>query len=253
MRGTARSLSSLAASLIALALLSPASSAGAAPAKKPDYAKLLAAPDRTDADRQNDQRRHAAQLLAFIDCRPGMKELDMAADAGYSTELMARCVGPKGKVYAQNAPGLPQKPMDAFNERMKKPVMQNVTPDRQPFDNPIPQGVKNLDLITFLFGYHDTTYLPVDRAKMDKAMFDALKHGGTLVVTDYAAAPGAPVTTGKQFHRLDEAIEKKEIEAAGFKLASEANFLRNPKDTHDFIIFGSKTPIDIYVLKFRKP
>ncbi|HEX3970396.1 MAG TPA: hypothetical protein VHX19_03685, partial [Stellaceae bacterium] len=214
---------------------------------------ILAQPDRTDADKQNDQRRHAAEMLAFVGCRPGMKDLDMAADAGYSSELMARCVGPKGKVYAQNAPGTPQRAMDAFNERMKKPAMKDAVADLQPFDNPIPKGVKNLDLVTFFYGYHDTTYMPVDRAKMDKAMFNALKHGGTLVIADYAAAAGAPVTTGKQFHRLDEAIEKRELEAAGFKLADEGNFLRAPGDTHDFIIFGAKQPIDIFVLKFKKP
>jgi predicted methyltransferase len=237
--------------LIAIALLAPPRIASAQQA--PNYAAILAAPDRSDADRKNDARRHAAELLAFTGVRPGMKELDMGADAGYSSELMARCVAPNGTVYAQNAPGTPARAMDAFNERMKSPAMKNVVADIQPFDNPIPAGVNNLDLITFFFAYHDTTYLPIDRAKMDKAMFDALKPGGTLVITDYAAAPGAPVTTGKQFHRLDENIEKREIEAAGFKLADEGNFLRNPNDTHDFIIFGAKIPIDIYVLKFRKP
>ena len=58
--------------------------------------------------------------------------------------------------------------------------------------------------------------------------------------------------TGKSFHRLDEAIEKQEIEAAGFKLVDEGTFLRNPQDMHDFPIFNPKIPIDIYVLKFQK-
>jgi predicted methyltransferase len=247
-----RGLAGFSLSLIALSL-ALTSCDMAASQSPPDYNAILAQPDRTAADKQNDQRRHMAQLLPFTGCRPGMKELDMAADAGYSTELMARCVAPNGTVYAQNAPGMPQRVMDTFNARMKTPAMKNAVLDAQAFDNPIPAGVSNLDLVTFLFGYHDTTYLPVDRAKMDKAMFDALKSGGTLVVTDYAAAPGAPVTTGKQFHRLDEAIEKREIEAAGFKLIDEANFLRAPGDTHDFIIFNAKVPIDIYVLKFQKP
>jgi predicted methyltransferase len=238
-------------SLIALTLMLTGS-AEAASQKLPDYNALLAQPDRSDADKQNDQRRHAPELLAFTACRPGMKELDMAADAGYSTELMARCVGPKGKVYAQNDPGLPQKPMDAFKARMEKPAMKNVVSDVQSFENPIPTGVKNLDLVTFFFGYHDVANTATDRAKMNKAMLNALKRGGTLIVADYAAAPGAPVTTSKQFHRLDEAIEKREIEAAGFKFVREGNFLRAPSDTHDFIIFGAKTPIDIYVLKFQK-
>jgi len=238
-------------SLIALALvLTPEARAAS---KAPDYNAILAQPDRTDADKQNDQRRHAAELLAFIGCRPGMKELDMGADAGYSTELMARCVGPKGKVYAQNSPDMGQKTMDALKARMEKPAMKNTVSDVQPFEQPIPKGVKNLDLITFLFAYHDVANTATDRAKMDKAMFNALKKGGILVIADYAAKSGAPATTSSEFHRLDEAIEKRELEAAGFKLADEGNFLRNPNDTHDFKIFGSKIPIDAYVLKFKKP
>jgi predicted methyltransferase len=252
MRGKAGFSLSLIAPALLLGLILPASTE-AASQKGPDYNAILAQPDRTDADKQNDQRRHAPEMLAFIGCRPGMKELDMAADAGYSTELMARCVGPKGKVYAQNDPGLPQKPMDAFKARMEKPAMKNVVSDVQPFETPIPNGVKNLDLITFLFGYHDVANTATDRGKMDKAMFNALKKGGTLVIADYAAAPGAPATTSKQFHRLDQAIERRELEAAGFKFVSEGNFLRAPSDTHDFIIFGAKQPIDIYVMKFRKP
>src|SRR5690242_19316252 len=71
-----------------------------------DYQALLAAPDRTDADKKTDQRRKPAEMLAFIGVKPGMTVLDMGADAGYSSELMARAVGPNGKVYAQQGPNL---------------------------------------------------------------------------------------------------------------------------------------------------
>jgi predicted methyltransferase len=239
---------SLGASAIALLL-----NACATQAPPPDYAAILAAPDRTDADRKNDERRQAAKLLAFTGVRPGWKVLDMGADAGYSTELMARAVAPNGTVYGQNVPDAPPRVTTAWGERLKRPAMKDVIDDRRPFDDPVPANVTDLNLVTFFFAYHDTTYMPVDRAKMDKAMFDALRPGGYLVIADYAAAPGAPITTGKTFHRLDEAIEKREIEAAGFKLVDEGDFLRNPADTHDFVIFNSKIPIDIYVLKFQKP
>ena len=177
----------------------------------------------------------------------------MAADAGYSTELMARAVAPGGIVYGQNPPDATPRVMKAFLARMRRPAMKNVIDDRRKFDDPVPPNVTDLDLVTFFFGYHDTTYMLVDRDKMDKAMFNALKPGGYLVIADYAALPGAPVTTGKLFHGLDENIEKREVEAAGFKLVDEGNFLRNPNDTHDFIIFRSKIPIDIFVIKFQKP
>lgn len=254
MRGNAFTFVGAAALTLFIAAAGPFATSRAQTPSTPDYAAILAQPDRTDADRKNDERRHAAELLAFTGCRPGMREIDMGADAGYSTELLARCVAPNGLVFGQNAPGTPARTMDAFNARMQRPAMRDALPDIRPFDDPIPVGAKGtIDLITFFFAYHDTTYMPVDRAKMDKAMFTALKHGGTLIVADYNALPGAPVTTGKQFHRLDEAIEKREIEAAGFKLVDEGNFLRNPNDPKNFIIFGAKIPIDIYVLKFQKP
>src|SRR3954447_17470469 len=71
-----------------------------------DYQSVLAAPDRTDADKKTDQRRKPAEMLAFAGVKPGMTVLDMGADAGYSTELMARAVDPGGKVYAQQGPNL---------------------------------------------------------------------------------------------------------------------------------------------------
>src|ERR1700754_1803929 len=90
-----------AAGLFALALLIPASTF-ADEGKTPDYAAIVAAPDRSDADRQTDQRREPAKMLAFTGVKEGMKVLDMEANAGYATELLARAVGPTGTVYAQD-------------------------------------------------------------------------------------------------------------------------------------------------------
>ncbi len=90
------------------ALLVAGALAGAQPA--PDYAALLAAPDRSDADRQADKRRDPAPFLTFAGLRPGMKVLDMGAGGGYSTELIARAVAPGGIVYGQNPADLGEKP-----------------------------------------------------------------------------------------------------------------------------------------------
>ena len=66
--------------------------------------------------------------------------------------------------------------------------MKDAAADVRPFDDPAPPGVP-LDMITFLFFYHDTTYMNVDRVAMNKAMFAALKPGGYLVIADHAALP----------------------------------------------------------------
>jgi predicted methyltransferase len=75
----------------------------------PDYAAIIVAPDRTDADRQTDSRRDPSKLLVFTGALPGMKVLDMGAGGGYSTELMARAVAPGGVVYGQNPADLPER------------------------------------------------------------------------------------------------------------------------------------------------
>src|SRR5436305_14430147 len=70
-----------------------------------DYAAIIAAPDRSDADRKLDSNRAPAQWLAFIGAKPGMKILDVFAVYGWKAELLARAVAPGGKVYAQNSEG----------------------------------------------------------------------------------------------------------------------------------------------------
>jgi len=228
----------------------------AAPVKAadaPDYAAIVAAPDRTDADRQTDQRRQPAKLLAFAGVRPGMKVFDMEAGAGYNSELLARSVAPNGIVYAQDSAVVMERIKDKFDIRAQKPEMKNVVHVVRDFDDPIPPDVNNLDLITFFFAYHDTTYMPVDRAEMNKKMFAALKPGGYLIIADHSARPGDGTSVGKTLHRIEESALRQEIEAAGFKFVADADFLRNPKDPRDAAVFHSQQANDEFVLKYQKP
>jgi predicted methyltransferase len=57
----------------------------------------------------------------------------------------------------------------------------------------------------------------------------------------------------KTFHRIEEGTLQQEIEAAGFKLVAKGDFMRNPEDTRDFIVFKPKVPVDNFALKFQKP
>src|SRR6201996_8002721 len=117
--------STAAAGLFALSLLAPGM-ALADDGKTPDYAAIVAAPDRSDADRQTDQRREPAKMLAFTGVKEGMKVLDMDASAGYSTELLARAVGPAGAVYAQDPAATIERVKDKYDARAKNPAMKNV-------------------------------------------------------------------------------------------------------------------------------
>jgi predicted methyltransferase len=241
---------------LVVAALAAATFIGAATAwaqSTPDYAALLAAPDRSDADRDADKRRDPLPLLKFIGPRPGMKVLDMGAGGGYSTELLARAVAPNGMVWGEYPPDGPARAIDALQARMKTPAMKDAAADLRPFDDPIGPDMSNLDLITFLFYYHDTTYMNVDRAAMDQKMFAVLKPGGVLVLADHSAKAGADTSTGKSLHRIDEAIVLKELEAAGFKFVAAGDFWRVPGDTRDFSSLRPPSPVDAFVLKYQKP
>ena len=227
--------------------------AGAWAQSTPDYAAIMAAPDRSDADRQADQRRDPLPFLAFAGLQQGMKVLDMGAGGGYSTELVARVVGPAGVVYGQNPPDRFERARNAFAKRAAAPAMKNAVALLRPYDDPVPADVHDLDMITFLFFYHDTTYIDVDRAQMNRRLFAALKPGGVLVIADHSAKTGADLAVAKTLHRIDENLVRQEIEAAGFKLIGEGNFWRASTDERDFSTQQPPAPVDNFVLKFEKP
>ncbi len=248
MAGTTIRLAAVAISALWAACPSSASAQGV-----PDFAAIIAAPDRSDADRETDKRRDPVKLLTFTGVRLGMKVLDMGAGGGYSTELMARSAGANGVVYGQNAPNFGGRAKERFDERIKTPAMKTVTLLLRPFDDPLPADVREVDLISFFFFYHDTTYMEVDRAVMNRKLFAALKPGGSLVIADHSAKTGDGVSVGRTLHRIEEAVLRREVEAAGFKLVAQGDFLRQPGDPRDFNVNRPTGPIDEFVLRFEKP
>jgi predicted methyltransferase len=215
---------------------------------------IIASGERSQADRETDARRHPAELLAFAEVRPGMSVLDMGTGGGYTAELLARAVGPKGKVIAQNDPVA----FDRFLKgivpaRFATPIMGNVQHVVRPSDDPVPAGAGPFDLVTMIYWYHDTVWLNRDRPKMNKAILDALKPGGTLIIVDHAGNPGTGSTQTETVHRIEESVVRSELAAAGFQFVGDAQFLRNPNDPRDSPFFKSKIPVDGFVLKFRKP
>lgn len=217
-------------------------------------AAIVASPERTAADRQNDLRRKPAELLAFIAPRAGMTALDVSAGRGYTTELVARAVGPTGKVVGQSP--MPASgdaaPPAPFVERQKNPQLAHMQFVRRPFEDAVPPELKGrLDLVTLMFNYHDMGHLRVDRAKMNRAIFEGLKPGGMYVVADHAGRPGTGIGESGTLHRVEEEFVVREVEAAGFRLAARGDFLRNPQDPKDQA--EPAHPKDEFVLKFVKP
>lgn len=213
-------------------------------------AAIVASPERSAADRANDARRKPVEMLSFIGVRPGMTVLDVSAGGGYTSELLARAVGPGGKVYAQSP-----KPSPRLLDRLKSPALANIVVASRRFDDPVPPEVARnaLDLVTLMFNYHDFGHLGVDRARVNRAVFEGLKPGGLYVIADHSGRPGTGISESGTLHRIEEEFLRKEVEAAGFRLAEIGDFLRNPSDPRDRETPGPGQPKDEFVLKFVKP
>lgn len=252
--------------------------------------QIVNSPDRRAADRTNDQRRKPEQMLAFIGIRPGITAFDVSAAGGYTTELLARSIGPAGMVYGQSQPRDPNRAPPAAPEGNSNPTAtpapapQAASPASaprpspvalaerdsslksagiqaaaivavsRPFADPVPPELAGrIDLVTLMFNYHDLGHMGVDRAAMNKAVFGALKPGGIYVIADHSGRAGTGISESGTLHRIEEAFLRQEVEAAGFKLAAEGNFLRNPNDPRDKNTPDPPQPKDEFVLKFVKP
>lgn len=225
----------------------------------PAMRALVEADDRKPEDRLLDPGRHPAELLNFLGVRPGLRVAELGAGGGYTTELLARAVLPSGAVYAQNSPFLLQRfAAQPWAERMARPAMKGVIRLDRDFDDPLPADVKDLDLVVSVLIYHDTVWMKVDRDRMNRAVFSALRPGGIYAIVDHSARAGAGLADVQTFHRIEESILVAEVLRAGFQPATRAEFLRHPEDTRDWNDSGRaagerRGQSDRFALTFVRP
>ncbi len=220
---------------------------------------IIEADDRSDVDRSLDEGRRPEETFAFFGIREGMKVAELFAGTGYSAELLARIVGPEGRVYAQNNEFVLERFAEApWSARLDEDVMSNVTRVDRELDDPIPDDVTDLDAVVFILAYHDTVWMETDRSAMNSNIFESLRPGGVYGIVDHAAAEGHGTEDARTLHRIERDVVVREAEAAGFELADEARFLENPDDAHDWNASPSQAgerrgTSDRFVLLFRKP
>jgi len=220
---------------------------------------VVTAADRSPEDRALDAGRKPVELLAFLGVRPGWRIADLGAGGGYTTELLQRAVGSKGVVYGQNSKKLLEMFLEKpWSTRLAKPVMKGVVRLDRDFDDPFPDGLRPLDAVTMVLFYHDTVWLEVNRAAMNKAVFAALRPGGVFVIVDHSARPGDGIDVASTFHRIEENVVKSAVQAAEFMLDGQADFLRNRDDTRDWndsprAAGERRGTSDRFALRFRKP
>lgn len=217
------------------------------------YADAVADPKRPAEEIARDPLRHPAEILAFTQLEPGDKVADIRPGAGYFTRLFSDVVGPTGRVYAF----VPERTMarenagaDALVAAYSNVTRVNGLLDSMTFAEP-------LDMIFMSQEYHDF-HIPgfnTDVARMNAAVFAALKPGGRYILIDHEAAPGTGISAVQTLHRIEGDYLKREVEAAGFVFEGASQAVANPADDHSLNVFDDKMrgKTDQFVYRFRKP
>jgi predicted methyltransferase len=228
----------------------------------PAITAALASPDRPEADRKRDEGRHYGQILEFFGVRPGQTLIEYTATGGVTAEVLARTVGPKGKVYMQNSPpwiefaGAAGK--KAVDDRLANNRLPNVVRlDHSPEDLGLAPASVDGAVLNMVF--HDMFWMSKDVPAIVANLFKTLKPGGWVGVVDHAAPAGTGSTYASERsaqHRIDEEFTKKMFLDAGFRLDKESQMLRNPADDRQKAFFapewqGKQT--DRFALRFVKP
>ena len=209
----------------------------------PAIKAAIASADRPKDDVARDAQRHPDAILAFYGVEPGMHVVDFIAGGGYYTELFSRLVGANGKVYTTYlAPA-----------RIEGGRLGNVTAMGDGPWTAIAPGT--IDIVFTSQNYHDIVGRNIPREPILVQIKSVLKPGGIFAVSDHSAADGSGTRDANTLHRIDEAVVKSEIVAAGFELVAESDVLRRSDDPRtarvtDPVIRGNT---DQFVLKFRKP
>ena len=213
---------------------------------------------RPDSDRIRDVARKPIEALRFAGIKPGDAVADFNAGAGYFTRLFSDVVGSRGHVYAIE-------PVEIQRYIAKSTAeLQGYAAGHPNVTVSVATAIESLrlpgklDLFWISQNYHDlhnTYFGPVDIAAFNKAVFDALKPGGSYVVLDHTAAASAAADVTETLHRIDPAVVRREVEAAGFLFEGQSAVLANAADSRTISVFDKSIQghTDQFLLKFRKP
>jgi len=222
-------------------------------------AAAIVAPDRPPEQVARDAERRPEDLLTFAGVKPGDRVADFMSGGGYFTRLFSHIVGNTGHVYAF----LPEEQLRncspdevAGTRALEHGVYSNVSVLTAPVGRfRLPEPV---DLVWTSLNFHDLydSFMgPANVSQVARAMFEALKPGGELMVIDHVAEAGSGVRDTETLHRIDPEVIVRTALAAGFRLEAESDLLRNPQDSHRLRVFDAavRGRTDQVILKFRKP
>lgn len=215
---------------------------------------------RTEAELARDSDRKAPEALAFMGLRDNMKVIEFfPARQAWYTKILAPVLKDKGELWLIDSDAT----FKSWGDLLKDPAFKTtrtITVDasynreeRRYNIGEIKIPVKDADLFLNIREYHN--FNAADKARLNKAAFNALKSGGRYVVKDHTRRHMQPENDGPLFRREDPVDVILEVQAAGFVLEKASKMFYSAADTLNVEV-GDKSVTnrtDRFFLVFKKP
>jgi predicted methyltransferase len=214
---------------------------------------------RPPADVARDRLRHPAELIRFAGIKRGDRVADYFPGGGYYDRILSDVVGPKGRVYGF-IPAEMVRNCDPSEFAGARAIATERRGNFSILEQPLTafRVPQQLDVVWSSQNFHDLYDKFMDRADVGqavRAVFRALRPGGTFIVIDHVAEAGSGIRDTETLHRIDPAAIRRQAEAIGFVYEGQSDVLRNPADDHRLRVFDPRIRgrTDQVALKFRKP
>ena len=224
-------------------------------------ADMVAAPGRPAEMMALDAGRKPADVLAHSLIRPGARVMDVMAGQGYYTELLARHVGPKGRVFAIEPVNYMEDAKtvaawDALKQRNANVELIVGAPGEAAMPD-------KLDAAFYHLTYHDLywqsekfKYPRTDVDAYNARLFAALKPGGVVIIIDHYGVPGMDSRAqADKTHRIDADVVKADMARAGFRFAGSVPILEMASDDPTKLVFDPslRGKTNRFYYRFVKP
>ena len=157
---------------------------------------------------EREKEEQLAKLIEALDLKPGMVVADIGAGTGRISVMMAKEVGPDGKVIAVD---IQEEMLSVLDKKLKQMKVTNVVPKLGTVKSPELEP-SSVDLAVFVDVYHELAF-PYE---MMLSLSKALKPGGCVAFVEYRKEdPKVPI---KLVHKMTQAQVKREMSHPEFGL-----------------------------------
>ena len=166
---------------------------------------LLEGPDRPKWQKPD-------QIMDALNVADGSTVADIGAGAGWFTIRLARRVGPRGTVYAQD---VQREMLEAIRRRVAKEGLENVQTRLGKGSNPnLPAAA--LDAVLVVDVYPEVE----DRVSFLRNLGASLKPNGRIGIVNYKPGRGGPGPSPDEGVRVDATVVEEDARAAGLRVLS---------------------------------